>query len=125
MIVNVPSDYVHALRGRLRVKLRAVKRSDATAAHVEERLTELDGVERVRANPLTGNVLVIYDPDSVGELEILKHLQDLGYLRPKGSRTERREPALSGRGATARRVIETAAVCLIEAGLKRLVGTLL
>jgi len=53
--------YLHALEGRLRIKLVDVKGHAARARDVEERVRELPGVDLATANPVTGNVLVLYD----------------------------------------------------------------
>jgi len=80
------SAYLHMLDGRLRVKVAEVKGSPAVATLVETELKEIPGITRVSANPLTGNVLVLYDPDLVGVREIMEALRAGGYLRePSGS----------------------------------------
>jgi len=80
------SAYLHMLDGRLRIKVAEVKGSPAMATLVETELKELQGITRVSANPLTGNVLVLYDPELVGVREIIEALRAGGYLRqPSGS----------------------------------------
>src|SRR3989442_5858244 len=80
------SAYLHMLDGRLRIKVAEVKGSPAMATLVETELKELQGITRVSANPLTGNVLVLYDPDVVGVREIMEALRAGGYLQqPSGS----------------------------------------
>ncbi|MGA7578457.1 MAG: hypothetical protein ACLQUW_05870 [Desulfobaccales bacterium] len=49
----VVSTYVHALEGRLRIKLPEIKRAALKALEVERHLRELAGVESVSANPTT------------------------------------------------------------------------
>src|SRR2546430_10800149 len=73
--------FLHMLDGRLRVKVADVKGSPTGAALVEAELGELQGVNRVPANPLTGSVLVLYDPAQVGVEEIMEALRAGGYLR--------------------------------------------
>ena len=58
----VASTYVHALEGRLRIKLPKIKRALREALEVELRLQQVAGVEEVSANPTTGNVLILYNP---------------------------------------------------------------
>jgi copper chaperone CopZ len=79
--VNVISPYIHALNGRLRIKVAEVKGLPMKALEVEGELRKIDGITHVRANPTTGNVLVFYDPAIIGQYEILSALQHLGYLR--------------------------------------------
>jgi hypothetical protein len=63
---------VHALDGRLRVRVERIKRDPAAAASVEQSLLTLTGVKKVRANPVTGSVLVFYDPWRIGQNELLE-----------------------------------------------------
>jgi len=79
------SAFLHMLDGRLRVKVADVKGSPRVAALVEAQLAELQGVDDVSANPLTGSVLVLYDPAQVGVEEIMEVLRAGGYFRhPSG-----------------------------------------
>ena len=74
------SPYVHALDGRLRIRVVGLKRSPTTARRIEERLRALDGVTSATANPRTGNVLVLYDPGRLSRPQITDVLQGLGVL---------------------------------------------
>jgi hypothetical protein len=54
MAMNViASTYVHALEGRLRIKVPKIKRALRGALEVELRLQQVTGVEDVSANPTT------------------------------------------------------------------------
>jgi hypothetical protein len=88
-------EYVHAIEGRLRIKVPEVKRSPSRARQIEERFRALEGVHVVRANPTTGNVLFLHDPGRIAAREILGALIAAGYLgmgvdgseaRPEGVR---------------------------------------
>lgn len=72
--------YVHVLNGRLRIKVPEVKRAPKKAAEVVLELQELQGVTYVRANPTTGNVLVLFEPDIIDAQQIIQALHELGYL---------------------------------------------
>jgi hypothetical protein len=74
-------DYIHSIPGRLRVKVPEVKRSPEAAMRVQRRLSELEAVREVRANPLTGNVLVLYEPGGTGPDRIIEAIRAPGYLR--------------------------------------------
>ena len=76
------SAFLHMLDGRLRVKVADVKGSPRVAALVEAQLAELQGVDDVSANPLTGSVLVLYEPAQVGVEEIMEVLRAGGHVRP-------------------------------------------
>jgi hypothetical protein len=62
--------------GRLRVHLPDWR--DELAEQIEARLLEVPGVQAVRANPLTRNVLVEFDPDAATVPAILAALQPGG-----------------------------------------------
>jgi copper chaperone CopZ len=73
-------EYVHAINGRMRVKVPEVKRSATFARRIEEWLGSIDGIRQVRANPVTGNVLIFHDPDRIAAREILGALIAAGYM---------------------------------------------
>lgn len=56
---------VHALPGRLRLKVPRVKGDGAFARRVEERLGAVPALREVTAVPLTGSVVVVYDPETI------------------------------------------------------------
>ena len=72
--------YVHALEGRLRIKVPEVRGSTDTAREVESRLRALPAVDQATANPITGNVLVLYDPRRITHAQIVDSLQSWGCL---------------------------------------------
>lgn len=52
----------HAIRGRIRIKIDKVKGNPSLAKELEQRLTASSIVRRATANPLTGSLLILYDP---------------------------------------------------------------
>jgi cation-transporting ATPase I len=60
-----------------RVRIHAPVVSEIGSARVGEQLEQLEGVLRVRASALTGNVLVEFDSGRVGEAELLLRLQGI------------------------------------------------
>ncbi len=81
--------YLHSIEGRLRIKVPGVKRSPATAALIERQLGQQEAIREVRANPITGNVLVLYEPGGTGPTQIIEELHSRGYLdgpRPSPAR---------------------------------------
>ena len=66
---------VHALPGRIRVHLTGWPREGHGA--VEARLRQVPGVHSVQANPLTGNVLIHFDPIATDERTLLAVVQTL------------------------------------------------
>lgn len=53
---------VHALPGRVRLRLAALRRDGRLAAELAQRLKTLPGVRGGQTNTITGSVLVFYDP---------------------------------------------------------------
>jgi len=78
--MHIDSTYVHTLEGRLRIKAAGVKGSPSGAGRVEARLREIAGVLNVAANPMTGNVLVLYDPAIASQGLVVDALRALGCL---------------------------------------------
>ena len=66
---------VHSLPGRMRVHLAGWPREAHWA--VEARLRQVRGVHSVQANPLTGNVLIHFDPTATDEQTLLAVVQTL------------------------------------------------
>ncbi len=56
------ADTLHHLPGRLRLRLAALRRNPDLAARLRSSLAALPGLAGVDVNPLTGSVLVHYDP---------------------------------------------------------------
>jgi copper chaperone CopZ len=112
--MSVDSLYVHALEGRLRIKIPAVKGAAGQAKEVERHLGQFAGVEHVSANPITGNALILYNPHVVGQDDILASLREPGYLSQPGPRP-----------GVVEKVTATVAASLVEAALARLVSALI
>ena len=74
------SPYLHALDGRIRIKIVAVKDSPAKATEVEQALRQKDGITSVKANPMTGNVLILFEPALINQEQVLEAIRDAGYL---------------------------------------------
>lgn len=52
---------VHAIPGRIRLKIRQIQDHPQLAWEVEEQLSRIPGVSDVEANPVTGSVLVLFE----------------------------------------------------------------
>jgi len=61
---------VHAIDGRLRLKVAKIRRNIAAAHMLEESLRSIDGVKKVKATPLTGSVLIEYDEWQISSYEL-------------------------------------------------------
>ncbi len=98
---------IHALPGRAR--LHAPGWSERTQRLLTPRLLQLRGVRRVQGNPLTGNVLVLFDPVATDAETILAGLRALldGTAMASSNIHERSAPQEVGVGL---RLIPTLAV---------------
>lgn len=110
------TSYVHMLEGRLRIKVTEIKGSADKAVEVEATIRELRGVTHVKANSVTGNVLVLFDSEETNHYHIIGTLKDLGCLSklshavPSRPNTKWAEAVV---GPIAQMVIERAILALI------------
>jgi copper chaperone CopZ len=72
--------YFHNVPGRLRVKIPTLKDRPTRIQAVENLLLNLEGVEKIKTNPLTGSVIVNYDPDRLDSRLIIQLLKDHRYF---------------------------------------------
>jgi hypothetical protein len=110
------TSYIHMLEGRLRIKVLEIKGSVGKAVGVEETIRELDGVTHVKANSVTGNVLVLFDSDETNHYHIIGTLKDLGCLRTNSRITPARSTSKWAEavvGPIAQTLIERAILALI------------
>ncbi len=70
--------YLHAIDGRIRVKVPRVKGSPVFTRLIEEKLAALEGLKEVSANLTTGNVLVLYDSKALDPDRIMKKIKEVG-----------------------------------------------
>lgn len=73
----VASSYIHSVEGRLRIKVPAIRGSGVNAATIKGALEQLSGIRFVKANPTTGNILVLFDPHALTQQEIIDRLIEL------------------------------------------------
>jgi hypothetical protein len=75
---------VHAIPGRVRLKIDRLKHNPALAEEIRKRFSGIQGILHVEANPLTSSVLLIYDPKEVISLASLgSFLETLTSLFPE------------------------------------------
>lgn len=72
---------MHAIEGRLRIKVPVIKGSGVNAATIQGALEQLVGIRQVKANPTTGNVLVLFDPQSMTQQQITDRLVELNAFQ--------------------------------------------
>jgi hypothetical protein len=112
------SNYVHMAQGRLRIKITGLKRSPETSVAIESNLGSLGGVTQVTANPLTGNLLVLFEPEDTSHEQIINHLKLEGYLK-----SVQKAPKADGgdyNGVT-KAISEMVIQMAVEAALKRFI----
>ena len=123
--MTASSSYVHALEGRLRIKIPEVKGAPLKACEVERHLIQSPGVDEVSANPTTGSVLILYNSRLIGQEELLFALQEIGCLQgcqPQAAGAD--DTAAKPEGALAK-VTTAVASTLMEVALTRLVIALI
>jgi len=69
---------IHALPGRVRVRLSRLKGNASLAAEVERALRTLVGIQHVETSTTTGSVLVLYDPRLLESLDLEAFVPLLG-----------------------------------------------
>jgi hypothetical protein len=68
------------LDGRIRIKIPEVKGSHAMADEMESLLARLTGVAHVKANPLTGDVRVLFDSQVISHYQVFAVINDFTCL---------------------------------------------
>ena len=74
------SYYFHSVPGRLRVKIPILRGRPSSINAVEDLLSHLDGIERIKTNPLTCSFVINYDPDQLDSHRIMQLLIDHHYF---------------------------------------------
>ena len=79
--------YIHVTQGRMRIKIAELKRASHKGVVLERALQKSPGVTFVKANPLTGNLLLFFNPETTDSERIVKRIAAAGFsLRsPKNS----------------------------------------
>jgi hypothetical protein len=79
----------HALPGRVRLKIPRVKENPELARQAQERLSRVPGIRKVKANPATGSLLILYDLAMLASVETLGPLGEIfGELFPEVAEEE-------------------------------------
>ncbi|MGD8291080.1 MAG: hypothetical protein PVF37_05230 [Desulfobacterales bacterium] len=74
------SYYYHNVPGRMRVKIPILKGRPTGIKAVEDLLLGLDGVDRIRNNPVTCSFVINYDPDLLDPQQIIQLLTEHRYF---------------------------------------------
>jgi P-type Ca2+ transporter type 2C len=77
----------NAVPGRARMHVPILRRQPALALQLQERLGRDDGIHHIGASPITGNVLVLFDPRRLGLGEVQRRLEhETATYRPLSGR---------------------------------------
>lgn len=69
--------YVHILDGRVRIKLNPLKGSKDLATKLEQSLLKIKGIDEVKANSITGNVLVLFNSNVISSQTVVRQVNKL------------------------------------------------
>jgi copper chaperone CopZ len=116
--------YVHILDGRIRVKSQLVKQSPRKASEVERVLGAIRGVTSVSANPTTGSILVLFDPEVIEHRQLLAVLERNGYWK-QGHALPASQNGRSGSVQMNNKIANALAKSVVEVGLQLLVSAVL
>ncbi len=123
--MQVSTDYLHALEGRIRIKVPEIKGCPTKANELERQVQWHSGIHSIKANPTTGNVLIYYDTQQTAQNKILQTLYELGYLQQSSSPgLGKAEPTADG-NSLVNVVINSVAQTMMEMALTRLVTAII
>lgn len=122
--MNRSASYVHALNGRLRIKIPELKGNPLRAQEIENQFNLMTGMQQVSANQVTGSLLFIYDPRLLKQEDICAVLREMGYLRDHSGHISLPGSTVGAHGVV-EKITTTLASGLMEIALTRLVGALI
>jgi copper chaperone CopZ len=123
--LKIATEYVHALEGRIRIKVPEIKGSPVKAGELERKVQWQSGIHSIKANPTTGSVLIYYDSQKTEQEEIIKAMHGLGYLQPLTARTFRAPEAAAEPNSLMNLVVSSVAQSMMEMALTRLVTAII
>ncbi|MDR4462124.1 MAG: hypothetical protein MRJ67_16660 [Nitrospirales bacterium] len=89
---------VHALPGRVRLKLQQLKNNVAYAGSLQRHLLEVRGITHLEANPKTGSLLIHYDPTVLEVLALHPSVSScLGLPSSDAKAVKKETPPAKGR----------------------------
>ncbi len=123
--MNRSASYVHALNGRLRIKILEIKGNPLRAQEIENQFNLMTGIRQITANPVTGSLLFIYDPHLLKQEEIWAVLREMGYFGDHSGGHPGFLDSAAGPHGVVEKITTTLASGLMEVALTRLVGALI
>jgi Heavy metal associated domain 2 len=123
--LNIATDYMHALEGRIRVKVPEIKGSPAKAGELERQVQWQSGIHSIKANPTTGNVLIYYDSQKTEQEKILNIMKEFGYLQPLTANVFQSPELPEQKNSLMGLVVSSVAQSVMEMALTRLVTAII
>lgn len=123
--MQVATDYIHALEGRLRIKVPEIKGSPVKAGELEQQVSWQPGIDYIKANPTTGNVLIYYDAQKIEQESILRTLQESGYLQTIKFRSPDDKKTKEVTTSIMENLVASVTQSLMEVALTRLVTAII
>jgi hypothetical protein len=74
------SYYMHSVPGRLRIKTPFIKGKEQAAKHVEKFFGQINGMLSIASNPVTGSIVINYDPGKVTPRMLLDVFESRGIF---------------------------------------------
>jgi copper chaperone CopZ len=74
------TEYNQTFDGKILMKVPEVKGSSEMAGGIESQLGKLNGVAHVKANLVTGSVLVLFDSQVISYYQVFAVIQDFIYF---------------------------------------------
>jgi copper chaperone CopZ len=117
--------YLHTLDGRLRIKTAVVKGAPEKARKIEQQIGSCAGITEVTANPITGSVLVHYNPHELTQKELLDELRTLGCFQETLGFQQAKPEVSPADNAFGRDIVKTVVISTLEFTVQRLVYALI
>jgi len=123
--LKIVAECVHALEGRIRIKVPEIKGFPAKAGELERKVQWQSGINSIKANPTTGSVLIYYDSQKTEQEEIIKTMHELGYLQPLTAKALRKPETSVEQNSLMDAVVASVAQSMMEMALTRLVTAII
>ena len=72
--------YMHHVPGRLRIRNHLFRGNGPLLGEVRRCFRDAEGISEIKVSPVTGSVLIKYNPDRIASDKILEILQDCEYI---------------------------------------------
>jgi predicted phosphatase len=73
--------YLHVLEGRIRMRIPLLKHTPEKARELEKILFDTKGINEVKANHITGSVLIFFDSKMITHRRVLETIHTVGNVK--------------------------------------------